>query len=110
MTSTVSPGHISKPAGLVDDRGQVRRAVRPLDGSLIFLTLLQVRAVFLGVAEATVDETHTTYAFPDEHRRRIHTNNPLELISREIRRRTRVVGAFPDGQALRAVRFANPST
>ena len=39
------------------------------------------------------------YAFPAEHWRRIHTNNPLERILREIRRRTRVVGAFPDGQS-----------
>jgi putative transposase len=31
-----------------------------------------------------------------EHWRRIRTNNPLERI---IRRRTRVVGAFPDGQS-----------
>ena len=60
--------------------------------------------------EETVDETLVYYAFPDEHWRRIRTNNPLERIMREIRRRTRVVGAFPDGQALRAVRFTNPST
>ena len=49
--------------------------------------------------EATVDETLVYYAFPNEHWRRIRTNNPLERIMREIRRRTRVVGAFPDGQS-----------
>ena len=36
---------------------------------------------------------------PGDHWRRIRTNNPLERILREIRRRTRVVGAFPDGQS-----------
>ena len=44
-------------------------------------------------------ETLTYYAFPEEHWRCIRTNNPLERIMREIRRRTRVVGAFPDGQS-----------
>jgi len=52
-----------------------------------------------GWLEETVDETLVYYAFPDEHWRRIRTNNPLERIMREIRRRTRVVGAFPDGQS-----------
>jgi putative transposase len=51
------------------------------------------------LAEAPVEETLTYYAFPEEHWRRIRTNNPLERILREIRRRTRVVGAFPDGQS-----------
>jgi len=37
--------------------------------------------------------------FPMEHWRRIRTNNPLERIMREIRRRTRVVGSFPDGNS-----------
>ena len=37
--------------------------------------------------------------FPSEHWRRIRTNNPLERILREVRRRTRVVGAFPDGNS-----------
>jgi putative transposase len=46
-----------------------------------------------------VEETLAYYAFPEEHWRRIRNNNPLERILREIRRRTRVVGAFPDGQS-----------
>ena len=46
-----------------------------------------------------VEETLTLHAFPTEHWRQIRTNNPLERIMREIRRRTRVVGNFPDGQS-----------
>ncbi len=46
-----------------------------------------------------IEETLSYYAFPREHWRRIRTNNPLERIMREIRRRTRVVGCFPDGQS-----------
>lgn len=51
------------------------------------------------LVEASIAETFGYYAFPEEHWRRIRTNNPLERILREIRRRTRVVGAFPDGQS-----------
>ena len=46
-----------------------------------------------------IEETLTFYRFPAPHWRRIRTNNPLERIMREIRRRTRVVGAFPDGKS-----------
>jgi len=49
--------------------------------------------------EESIGETLTYYAFPDGHWRKIRTNNPLERIMKEIRRRTRVVGAFPDGQS-----------
>src|SRR5262249_2253786 len=48
------------------------------------------------LVEAAIEETLAYYAFPEEHWRRIRTNNPLERILREIRRRTRVVGAFPE--------------
>src|SRR5271154_4066614 len=51
------------------------------------------------LVEQSVHETLTYYAFPDIHWQKIRTNNPLERIMREIRRRTRVVGAFPDGQS-----------
>ncbi len=46
-----------------------------------------------------IHETLTYFHFPREHWRRIRTNNPLERIMREIRRRTRVVGNFPDGHS-----------
>ena len=48
------------------------------------------------IVEAGVEETLSYYSFPPEHWRSIRTN-PLERLNREIRRRTRVVGAFPDG-------------
>ena len=44
-------------------------------------------------------ETLSYYAYPDTHWRQLRTNNPLERIMREIRRRTRVVGSFPDGHS-----------
>ena len=49
--------------------------------------------------EEKINETLTYYKYPDTHWQRIRTNNPLERIMREIRRRTRVVGAFPDGHS-----------
>jgi transposase-like protein len=51
------------------------------------------------LVEQSAHETLTYYAFPDIHWQKIRTNNPLERLMREIRRRTRVVGAFPDGQS-----------
>ena len=47
----------------------------------------------------SIAETLSYYDFPSAHWRRIRTNNPLERIMREIRRRTNVVGAFPDGNS-----------
>jgi len=49
--------------------------------------------------EESIHETLSYYDFPCAHWRRIRTNNPLERIMREIRRRTNVVGAFPDGNS-----------
>lgn len=44
-------------------------------------------------------ETLTHTGFPREHWRRIRTNNAIERLNREIRRRTRVAGTFPDGES-----------
>lgn len=45
------------------------------------------------------DETFSYYYYPVEHWKKIRTNNGLERIMKEIRRRTRVVGSFPDGNS-----------
>ena len=62
------------------------------------LETMKLRAAAEKVREE-IDETLTYYGFPEKHRRQIRTNNPLERIMREIRRRSRVVGCFPDGQS-----------
>ena len=49
--------------------------------------------------EDGVEETLTYADFPLEHWTRIRTNNVIERLNREIRRRTRVVGTFPDGNS-----------
>lgn len=45
------------------------------------------------------EETLTYMSFPSEHWTKIRTNNAIERLNREIRRRTRVVGTFPDGNS-----------
>jgi transposase-like protein len=49
--------------------------------------------------EESIVETLTYMEFPVEHWMRIRTNNTLERINREIKRRTKVVGTFPDGES-----------
>lgn len=49
--------------------------------------------------EDGAEETLTYADFPSEHWTRIRTNNVIERLNREIRRWTRVVGTFPDGDS-----------
>lgn len=51
--------------------------------------------------EDDIEETLTYCDFPSEHWTRICTNNVIERLNRGIRRRTRVVGSFPDGNCWR---------
>lgn len=46
--------------------------------------------------EDSVEETLTYADFPFEYWTRIRTNNVIERLNRGIRRRTRVIGCFPD--------------
>ena len=50
--------------------------------------------------EDGIEETLTYCDFPSEHWTRIRTNNVIERLNREIRRRTRVVGTFPGGNSV----------
>lgn len=49
--------------------------------------------------EDSIEETLTYMDFPYAHWLKIRTNNVIERLNREIRRRTRVVGTFPDGNS-----------
>jgi len=52
-----------------------------------------------GTVRDGYEETLCYMQFPRKHWRHLRTNNPLERIMKEIRRRTRVVGSFPDARS-----------
>jgi transposase-like protein len=49
--------------------------------------------------EDNLPDGFTVFDFPLEHRRHIRTTNSLERVNKEIRRRTRVVGIFPNEES-----------
>lgn len=49
--------------------------------------------------EDGIEETLTYMDFPYQHWNRIRTNNTIERLNREIKRRTKAIGTFPDGQS-----------
>ena len=49
--------------------------------------------------EDEIEETLTYMDFPTQHLTRIQTYNAIERLNREIKRRTKAIGAFPDGQS-----------
>ena len=51
------------------------------------------------MVEEGIEETLHYMNFPREHWRSLRTNNPLERLIREVKRRTKVVGSFPDGNS-----------
>ena len=96
------------PAGKVRDIAQMLKAIhaqedRKAAAEKMQAVIAELRARKLARAAELLEEngreTLTYYAFPDSHWIKLRTNNPLERIMREIRRRTRVVGVFPDGRS-----------
>ncbi|BBG65164.1 mobile element protein [Hydrogenimonas sp.] len=45
--------------------------------------------------EENIADAITFLAFPKPHHRKIHSTNVLERLNKEVKRRTKVVGAFP---------------
>ena len=78
-----------------EDRPAAREKATAIIGKLQALRLNKAAAI---VSDG-MEETLSYMQFPREHWLRIRTNNMLERIMRELRRRTRVVGAFPDGHS-----------
>ena len=96
------------PSGKVRDVAKMLKAIhaqenRKAAAEKMAAIVSELRAMRLTKAAELLDErgheTLTYYGFPDSHWIKLRTNNPLERIMREIRRRTRVVGAFPDGKS-----------
>ncbi len=78
-----------------EDKAAAQEKARAVVAKLREMKLAKAAAL----VEEGVEETMSYYAFPREHWRCLRTNNPMERLNREVRRRTRVVGAFPDGQS-----------
>ena len=78
-----------------EDREAEGVKVRMVTEKLKQLKLEKAAASVAGGAE----ETFSYYVLPPTRWRSIHTNNPPARINREIRRRTGVVGNFPDGHS-----------
>jgi len=96
------------PSGKVRDVSKMLKAIhaqedREAAAEKMGAVIIELRRQRLNKAADLLEESGhealTYYAFPDSHWIKLRTNNPLERIMREIRRRTRVVGAFPDGKS-----------
>jgi putative transposase len=63
----------------------------------------QLRPKFPKLAAMMDDAEHevlTFMSFPKAHRVQIHSTNPLERLNAEVKRRTNVIGIFPNDKAV----------
>ena len=78
-----------------EDQEAAKRKAEEVVAKLITMKLSDAAELI----RSGIAETLSYMRFPREHWKRIRTNNVLERMNREIRRRTRVVGNFPDGRS-----------
>lgn len=78
-----------------EDRRSAQEKVREVVTKLKAMRLTKAAEL----VETKAHETLTYFAFPSTHWRQVKMNNPFERVIREIRWRTRVAGAFPDGRS-----------
>jgi putative transposase len=99
--TTVPPGKVKEVAAMLKAiHAQEDRDSATAKASQV-VEKLQARrlAKAASLVREGVAETLAYMAFPREHWRSLRTNNMLERLMRELRRRTRVVGCFPDGES-----------
>lgn len=98
--TVVPKGKVKEVVALKAIHAQEDRKEALKKASIVVRKLEEMKlAKAAGIVREGIEETLSYYEFPSEHWLRIRTNNPLERIMREIRRRTRVVGCFPDGNS-----------
>lgn len=68
----------------------------------------QVNPKLANWLENDLPEGFTVFSLPRAHRRRLRTNNMLERLNKELRRRSRVIGVFPNEESL--LRLASAKT
>lgn len=49
--------------------------------------------------EKNIPESFTAFKLPEQHQKKLRTSNMAERVNKEIRRRTKVVGIFPNGKS-----------
>lgn len=84
---------IPKAIHAQESKKAAREKAKAVVEELCFMKLKEVTKK----VEDGIEETLTCCDFLGEHWTRIRTNNVIEQLNREIRRRTRVVGNFLDG-------------
>ena len=90
--------HVSAMLKAIHAQESREAALAKADDVVAALRSMKLKTAADWVAEH-IDETLTYYSYPSEHWIKLKTTNPMERLLKEARRRTKVVGAFPDGKS-----------